>query len=170
MRKLVFQLTLTLLITIFIISFISATCTEEQIDINTASLQDLDKLYGIGPAKARAIVDTRPFDSVDDLIGVYGIGEATLNGIKTQGLACVENEDSNEIDEKNVEEESVVEKNRSETKTEEVNSQEESETELTGNTVQPETKETIILNPLDTKVIKTEEDKGLQKNIPVYGF
>jgi competence ComEA-like helix-hairpin-helix protein len=61
----------------------------EQIDINTATLQQLDKLTGIGPAYAQKIIDARPFASVDDLIRVKGIGEKTLQKVKDQGLACV---------------------------------------------------------------------------------
>lgn len=59
------------------------------VDINTASLKQLEMLTEIGPKKAQAIVDARPFSSVDDLIRVKGIGEKTLQKIKEQGLACV---------------------------------------------------------------------------------
>ena len=59
------------------------------ININTASLQELDKITGIGPKYAQAIIDARPFSSVDDLLKVKGIGEITLQKIKEQGLACV---------------------------------------------------------------------------------
>lgn len=59
------------------------------IDINTASLAQLDTLTGIGPKYAQAIIDARPFSSVDDLIRVKGIGEKTLQKIKEQGLAYV---------------------------------------------------------------------------------
>src|SRR3989344_5077287 len=78
---------------------ISAVCNESQININTASLEELDALSGIGPVKAQAIIDTRPFSSIDDLINVNGIGEVTLNNIKLQGLACVSGETTNPVNE-----------------------------------------------------------------------
>jgi len=78
---------------------ISAVCNESQININTASLEELDALSGIGPVKAQAIIDTRPFSSIDDLINVNGIGEVTLNNIKLQGLACIDGEIINPINE-----------------------------------------------------------------------
>ena len=84
---------------IFLLPNISAICNESQININTASLEELDALSGIGPVKAQAIIDTRPFNSVDDLINVNGIGEVTLNNIKLQGLACVSDEINNPINE-----------------------------------------------------------------------
>ena len=61
------------------------------IDINTGSLAQLEELDGIGPTKAQAIIDSRPYFSVDDLDRVKGIGPATLQKIKDQGLAYVEN-------------------------------------------------------------------------------
>jgi len=63
--------------------------TADMVDINTASLAQLDTLTGIGPAKAQAIINARPFSSVNDLLRVSGIGEKTLQKIKDQGLACV---------------------------------------------------------------------------------
>lgn len=55
----------------------------EPVDLNAASAAELDKaLTGIGPAKAKAIVDYRnqngPFKTVDDLTHVKGIGKATV--------------------------------------------------------------------------------------------
>ncbi|GLX69204.1 ComEA family DNA-binding protein [Paenibacillus glycanilyticus] len=56
------------------------------IDINRASVEQLDTLKGIGPSKARAIIANREqnglFRSVDDLLRVKGIGDKLLAGIK----------------------------------------------------------------------------------------
>ena len=82
---------------ILMLANVYAVCESGQIDLNSASLEKLDELSGIGPVKAQAIIDTRHFDSVDDLIDVYGIGEATLQKIKEQGLACVEEEEEEDL-------------------------------------------------------------------------
>ena len=57
-----------------------------QININTATKEQLDGLKGIGPTKAQAIVDYRtkngPFKTVDDLEKVNGIGPGTMKDIR----------------------------------------------------------------------------------------
>lgn len=54
------------------------------VDINTADAEEISEvLVGIGESKARAIIAFRnqngPFNTVQDLLQVKGIGEATLN-------------------------------------------------------------------------------------------
>ena len=56
------------------------------VDLNRATVAELDQLPGVGPSTARAIVDHRtrngPFASVDDLLAVRGIGPAKLAELK----------------------------------------------------------------------------------------
>ena len=50
------------------------------VNINTASLAELDALQGVGPSTAQKIIDYRtangPFASIDDIKNVSGIGDA----------------------------------------------------------------------------------------------
>lgn len=60
-----------------------ATLAAEPVDINTASAEALaEAINGVGITKARAIVTYReqngPFQSVDDLTRVSGIGTRTI--------------------------------------------------------------------------------------------
>ncbi len=59
------------------------------IDINHASLDELQQIIHIGPERAQELVDLRPFNKVDDLTRIKGIGNARIADIKEQGLACV---------------------------------------------------------------------------------
>jgi competence protein ComEA len=56
------------------------------LDLNTATAADLEKLPGIGPGLARAIVEYReahgPFQAVEDLLLVPGIGPSRLAQIR----------------------------------------------------------------------------------------
>ena len=161
-------LILTLLV-VGLVSIVGASCEEGQIDINSASLEKLDELTGIGPAYAGRIVESRPFASVEDLVKVKGIGEITLGKIVEQGLACVDGEIvvEDEVEERvieDVEEESEVE--------DEVIK--ESVISFSDDTIEIETTTKIIL--LNSEEKKTEEKLiYVSKNAKVvdylsYGF
>ncbi len=58
----------------------------EKINLNTATLEDLTKLKGIGPSLGKRVVDYRekygPFEKKEDLIKVKGVGQKTFDANK----------------------------------------------------------------------------------------
>ena len=62
--------------------FASELLPEETIDLNSATVEELQRLDGIGPALAQAIVDYReqngPFTALEQLLEIPGIGEKRL--------------------------------------------------------------------------------------------
>lgn len=155
MRKLVL-----VCVGILFLSGVFASCSKNQININTASLEELDELYGVGEAKAQAIVDARPYDFVDELVNAKGIGEATLEKIKEQGLACVDENYEKEKDKDNDFEKEYKKDVEEENELPEIEKFEE---------VAEKPKEVIVLAP---KVIKSEnvnEESG-DGEYAIYGF
>ena len=65
-----------------------ATSALAAVNINTADSDELQQLNGIGKVKAEAIItdreDNGDFKSADDLVRVNGIGEKTLDNIRSE--------------------------------------------------------------------------------------
>jgi competence protein ComEA len=79
MKQILLVLLAALSLTFGSISVFAAT------DLNTATLAELQKVNGIGPKKAEAIIEYRkktPFKSVDELDKVPGFGKATMEKVK----------------------------------------------------------------------------------------
>lgn len=58
------------------------------VDLNTASQAELETVKGIGPAKAKAILEYRKkngnFKSVDELDNVLGFGKKTVDAVRKE--------------------------------------------------------------------------------------
>jgi len=92
MKILSIAVLLTILAGVASANFISAA---EQIDINSAALEDLIKIIHIGEARAKELISLRPFSSLDDLVRIKGVGSSRVDDIKKQGLAWVLEEPKN---------------------------------------------------------------------------
>ncbi len=58
------------------------------LDINTAKQSELEAIRGLGPVKARAIIEYRetrgPFKSLDELDHVRGFGKASIDKLRNE--------------------------------------------------------------------------------------
>lgn len=69
--------------------FIAKTLREPQaategalrVNLNTATLTELESIPGVGEVIAKQIVANRPYRSIDDLLKIRGIGEKSLRGL-----------------------------------------------------------------------------------------
>lgn len=70
------------------LAFMAPAWAGALVDLNKASQAQLESVKGIGPAKARAIIEYRskmgPFKSVDDLKKVTGFGEKTVSKMRAE--------------------------------------------------------------------------------------
>ncbi|MGA7262673.1 MAG: helix-hairpin-helix domain-containing protein [Stellaceae bacterium] len=57
------------------------------VDINSASAEELDKLPGVGPARAKAIIANRPYNGKDDLAQRKIISPSVYSQIKDKIIA-----------------------------------------------------------------------------------
>lgn len=153
------------LLLIFFLNSVYSECSEGQVNINTADATELDKITYVGPATATKIIASRPFNSLDDLLNVSGIGETKLQAIKNEGIACI----SGSIAETKEEEEK-------ETEDKEEDNQNEEEEEKVTSIIQTPIKEQEIIQPkaivLNPQAIKTSENENkLSKtNYAFYGL
>lgn len=97
---------------ITIVSILSLLCPVVAlalVNINTASLSELDTLPGVGPATAEKIIAARPFSAASDIQNVAGIGgpgsstyENIIGLITVSGVTTVEVEEEESDDEETV--------------------------------------------------------------------
>lgn len=56
--------------------------SKQPVDVNTATIEQLSTLPGVGPEIAKKIVKGKPYAKAEDLLKVPGIGEKTLEKMR----------------------------------------------------------------------------------------
>ena len=72
---------------------------ETALNLNTASKEDLTSLPEIGPTTAERIIAARPFETVEALQRVNGIGPATLERLSPLVTVALKKQDEDEVEE-----------------------------------------------------------------------
>ena len=158
MRKII-----VFVIIVLILTFISAKCSENQVNINAADKNELIKIKYIGDSRAEQLISLRPFNSIDELVKIKGIGETYLQRIKEQGLACVDNQE-------NTTETKITKKHKKKTNETQNSFQKENKTSLKKeNLTKTSQIEVIKLNPQVIKTFNSEKNKE-KENYALYGF
>lgn len=67
----------------------SETKEGDCVDINTASLEEVQEITHIGPERAQDLIEQRPYQAVSDLDKINGIGPARITDIEAEGIACI---------------------------------------------------------------------------------
>ena len=79
-----------ILLVIFLL-FVFSGFSNAAVNINTATQAELETIQGIGPARAKAIIEYREkegnFASEDDLVNVNGIGSGTVKKLRRGGIS-----------------------------------------------------------------------------------
>ncbi len=97
---------LLVLILVFVrVSGVAAQCNSTQVDINSASLDEMMSIVHLGGSGkvAQRVIDARPFSSLQELSRVSGFGGTgkNLQDIINQGLACVADNESKQAQTQN---------------------------------------------------------------------
>ncbi len=73
------------------LAFTGASFAADTVDLNTATQEQLETLTGVGPAKAKAIIDYRTekgnFKAVDDLDNIKGFTQKSIDKLRAQATA-----------------------------------------------------------------------------------
>ncbi len=79
-----------LLVLLTALAFTSLSFAADSVDLNTATQEQLETLNGVGPAKAKAIIDYRTekgnFKTVDDLDNIKGFTQKSIDKLREQAL------------------------------------------------------------------------------------